>query len=88
MVFLSDESVETCAGIFKQSVGPGTSRNRVVVPARHATQLGGIVSLEPILWLLKRLKVQTLKIPFQDTVPDGLGRSCNYFSQPEIFIGT
>ncbi len=68
--------------------GLGTSRNRVVVPARQATQLGGIGSLESILWLLKSLKIRALTIPFQDAVPDGLGRSCNYFSQPEIFIGT
>jgi hypothetical protein len=38
-----------CAGIFKQSMG---GRNRVVVPARQATQPGGIGSLESILGFL------------------------------------
>jgi hypothetical protein len=44
---------EACAGIFKQSVGARKpSRNRVVVPARQATQPGRIGSLESILGLL------------------------------------
>jgi hypothetical protein len=34
------------------------SRNRVVVPARQATQPGGIGSLKSILGLLKSLKIQ------------------------------
>jgi hypothetical protein len=46
------------AGIFKQSMEP--SRNRVVVPARQATQRGGIGSLESILGLLKSLKIRPL----------------------------
>jgi hypothetical protein len=33
--------------------------NRVVVPARQATQPGGIGSLESILRLLKSLKIRT-----------------------------
>ena len=36
------------------------SRNRVVVLARQATQPGGIGSLESILGLLKRSKIQAL----------------------------
>jgi hypothetical protein len=47
------------AGIFKQSIGGWEpSRNRVVVPARQATQPGGIGSLESILGLLKSLKIR------------------------------
>jgi hypothetical protein len=50
-----------CAGIFKQSMG---ARNRVgiivVVPARQATQPGGIGSLKLILGLLKSLKIRAL----------------------------
>jgi hypothetical protein len=34
------------------------SRNSVVVPARQATQAGGIDSLESILGLLKSLKIR------------------------------
>jgi hypothetical protein len=34
------------------------SRNRVFVPARQATQSGGIGSLESILGLLKSLKIR------------------------------
>jgi hypothetical protein len=34
------------------------SRNRFVVPARQATQTGGIGSLESILGLLKSLKIR------------------------------
>jgi hypothetical protein len=48
---------DPCVRIFKQSMGarPGKepSRNRVVVPARLATQPGGIGSLESILGHLK-----------------------------------
>jgi len=38
------------------------ARNRVgmVAPARQATQYGGIASLEPILGLLKILKIRAL----------------------------
>jgi hypothetical protein len=36
------------------------SRNRAVVPARQATLAGGIDSLEPILELLKSLKIRAL----------------------------
>jgi hypothetical protein len=46
-----------CAGIIAQSMGgKEQSRNRVVVPARQATQAGGNDSLESILGLLKSLK--------------------------------
>ncbi len=48
----------TSAGIFKQSMG---ARNRVglsYVPARQATQPGGVGSLEAILGLLKSLKIR------------------------------
>ncbi len=45
------------AGIFKESMG---ARNRVIVPARQATQAGGIHSLESILGLHKRLKILAL----------------------------
>jgi hypothetical protein len=38
--------------------GPQPSRTMVVVPARHATQPGGIGSLESILGLLKCLKIR------------------------------
>ncbi len=38
--------------------GGKPSRNRVVVPARQATQPGGIGSLESILGLLKNLKIR------------------------------
>jgi hypothetical protein len=46
------------------------SRNRVVVPARQATQPGGIGSLETILGLLKSLKIRALR--FMTTVSDFL----------------
>jgi len=36
------------------------SRKRVVVPARQATQVGGIEALESILGLLKSLKIRAL----------------------------
>ncbi len=51
-----------------QSVYEGyeRSRNRVVVPARQATQPVGIGSLESILGLLKNLKIRALS-----TVPEG-----------------
>ncbi len=38
--------------------GYAPSRNRVVVPARQATQPGGIGSLESILGLLQSLKIR------------------------------
>ncbi len=38
------------------------SKNRVVVPARQATQPGGIRSLESILGLLKSFKIRALLI--------------------------
>ncbi len=41
------------------------SRNRVVVPARQATQPGGIGSLESILGLLKSLKIRAQIIYFR-----------------------
>ena len=37
------------------------SRNSVVVPARQATQAGGIDSLESIPGLLKSLKIRALR---------------------------
>jgi hypothetical protein len=40
--------------------GQEQSRKRVVVPARQASQQGGIVSLESILGLLKSLKIWAL----------------------------
>ncbi len=40
--------------------GRGPSRNSVVVPARQATQPGGIGSLESILGLIKSLKIRAL----------------------------
>ena len=43
--------INSCAEIFKQSM-------KVVVPARKATQPGGIGSLESILGLLKSLKIR------------------------------
>ncbi len=47
--------------ILKQSVGARKpSRNKVVAPARQATQPGGICSLESIFVLLKRLKIRAL----------------------------
>ena len=46
------------AGSFKQSMGAWEpSRNRFVVPARQATEAGGIHSLESIPGLLKSLKI-------------------------------
>jgi hypothetical protein len=44
------------AGIFKQSVGATNRVGMVVVPARQATQPGGIGSLESIPGPLKSLK--------------------------------
>ncbi len=38
------------------------SRNKVVVPARQATQPGGIGSLESILGLLESLKIRALYV--------------------------
>jgi hypothetical protein len=46
----------TCAEISKQSMGLGTEK--VVVPARQATQPGGIGSLKSILGLLRSLKIR------------------------------
>ncbi len=46
------------AGIFKLG-SQEPSRNRVAVPARQATQAGGIGSLKQILGLLKSLKIRT-----------------------------
>ncbi len=49
-----------CAGIFKLSMG---ARNRGrIVPARQATQPGGMCSLESILRLLQSLKIRALVI--------------------------
>jgi hypothetical protein len=45
------------------------SRNRVVVPARQPTQLGGIGSLESILVLLKSLKIRALQDKKQGAKP-------------------
>jgi hypothetical protein len=39
--------------------------NRVIVPARQATQPGGISSLESILGLLKSLKIRALVYLYQ-----------------------
>jgi len=47
------------AGIFKQSMG---ARNRVIKPARQATQAGEIHSLESIPGLNKRLKIPLLEV--------------------------
>jgi hypothetical protein len=59
-----------CAGIFKQSMW---ARNRVgigiVVPARQATQPGGISSLESILRLLKSLKIRALACLYDNPIP-------------------
>jgi hypothetical protein len=46
------------AGIFKQSMGARNRRKMVVVPARQATQPGGIGSVESILRHLKSLKIR------------------------------
>ncbi len=54
------------------------ARNRVVVPARQATQVGGIGSLESILGLLKSLQIQALK-PISSYKNSQGGNSC--FSQ-------
>jgi hypothetical protein len=43
--------------------GKEQRRNRVVVPARQATQAGGNDYVESILGLLKSLKIRTLKLP-------------------------
>jgi hypothetical protein len=60
--FPLEVEVDSCAGIFKQSMGSRNraSRNKVVVPARQATQPGGIGSLRSILRLLKSLKIRDL----------------------------
>ncbi len=50
---------QSCAGIFKQSMGAReASKNRVVVQARQATKAGGIDFLESILGLLKSLIIR------------------------------
>jgi hypothetical protein len=49
------------AGIFKQSVGARNRVEMVVVPARQATQPGGIGSLESIHGLLKSLKIRAFR---------------------------
>ncbi len=52
------------AGIFEQSMGPGTKyRKRVLVPARQATQTGGINSLESISGHHRSLKIPPLDCP-------------------------
>jgi hypothetical protein len=52
-----DNNKNTCAGIFKQTMGAReTSKNRVVILARRATQPGGISTMESILGLLKSYK--------------------------------
>ncbi len=53
------QGIDSCAGSSKPSMGSQEpSRNRVIVPARQATQAGGIHSLEWIPVLHKRLKVR------------------------------
>jgi hypothetical protein len=44
---------KVCAGILDNLRGCEQSRNRVVVPARHATQVDEVDSLESILGSLK-----------------------------------
>jgi hypothetical protein len=46
------------------------SRNRVVVPARQASQPSGISSLESILGLLKSLKIRA-QVPAEEIVSAG-----------------
>ncbi len=56
---ISSTAYVACAGIFKQFMGgKESSRKRVVVPARQATQPGGIGSLESIIGLLKCLNIR------------------------------
>jgi hypothetical protein len=45
------------------------SRNRVVVPARQATQPGGIGSLESILELLQSFKIRALAGRCDNPIP-------------------
>jgi hypothetical protein len=72
------------AGIFKQWGGGGRSqepnRNRVVVPARQATYVGWIDSLELILGLLKSFKIRAQWNYFDCCVHRG-----NYFLLSSIF---
>jgi hypothetical protein len=57
------------AGIFEQSKGArNRGRNRVVVPARQATQPGRNGSLESILGLLKSLKIRA-QLAYRLAVP-------------------
>jgi hypothetical protein len=49
------------AGIVEQSMGARNRADRVVVPARQATQPCRIGSLESILGLLKSLKIRAQK---------------------------
>jgi hypothetical protein len=64
--FYSANQLISSAGIFKQYMG---TRNQVgigvVVPARQATQPGGIGSLESILGFLKSLKIRAQAAPDQ-----------------------
>jgi hypothetical protein len=53
--FLSSESIP---GLLKRLQIWAQSWNRVIVPARQATQAGGIHSLESIPGLLKRLQIR------------------------------
>jgi hypothetical protein len=50
-------------------LGTEYSSNRVVVPARQATQPGEIGSLEPILGLLKSLTVLALAGRYGNSIP-------------------
>jgi hypothetical protein len=63
-VFLSALQVRPSLSVlkfFNNLWGASTSRNRVIVPARQATQPGGIGFLESILGLLKSLKIRALQ---------------------------
>jgi hypothetical protein len=62
---------QTSAGILEQSMGRGlgTRRNRAAVPARQATQAGGIDFLESIPGLLKSFKISSLS--HQTTIMSG-----------------
>jgi hypothetical protein len=62
----------------------GRSRNRVVVPARQATQPGGIGSLESILVLLKSLKIRAQDAARKSTMKDLNNRLVGYIEKVKI----
>ncbi len=55
--------------------GLGPSWNRIVVPARPATQAGGIGSLESIPGILNSLKIRALNISVNDSRNSELKKS-------------